>query len=109
MQFLATWKKEISGLADNLILRGGGEAGEQGSKGAEENGTKKSSKPYSILKLLNIVGTGQAIILNEVLRSLMKFVPGYARSVVEMPVAVNYAMPNSRQCKDVGVVQKIFR
>ncbi|MCC5611518.1 hypothetical protein LC612_33460 [Nostoc sp. CHAB 5834] len=42
-------------------------------------------------------------------RSLMKFAPGVTRSLVGMPVAVNYAMPNSRQCKDVRVVQKIFR
>ncbi|MCC5613761.1 hypothetical protein LC605_01430 [Nostoc sp. CHAB 5836] len=55
------------------------------------------------------VVTEQAKVQDEVLRSLMKFVPGYARSVVGMPVAVNYAMPNSRQCKDVRVVQKIFR
>ncbi|MDZ8135787.1 MAG: hypothetical protein RM049_10865 [Nostoc sp. DedQUE04] len=54
--------------------------------------------------LINSVGMGQAIVLDEVLRSLMKFAPGVTRSLVGMPVAVNYAMPNSRQCKDVQVV-----
>lgn len=44
------------------------------------NGTKKSSKLYRVsatdFKAINSVGTGQAIVLDEVLRSLMKFAPG---------------------------------
>jgi len=52
--------------------------------------------------------TGQAIVLDEVLRSLMKFARGVTARLVGMPATVNYAMPDSRQCKDVRVVQKIL-
>ncbi|AUB42387.1 hypothetical protein COO91_08515 [Nostoc flagelliforme CCNUN1] len=55
------------------------------------------------------MGTRQAIVLDEVLRSLIKFAPGVTARFVGMPAAVNYTVPNSRQCKDVRVVQKKFR
>ncbi|MCC5661739.1 transposase [Nostoc sp. XA010] len=58
------------------------------------NGTKKSSKLYRVsatdFKAINSVGTGQAIVLDEVLRSLMKFAPGVTARLVGMPAAVNY-------------------
>ncbi|MBW4455975.1 MAG: hypothetical protein KME55_26620 [Nostoc indistinguendum CM1-VF10] len=77
------------------------------------NGTKKSSKLYRVsatnFKAINSVATGQGIVLDEVLRSLIKFAADVTARLVGMPAAVNYTVPNSSQCKDVGVVQKIFR
>ncbi|MEH2444938.1 MAG: hypothetical protein V7K18_03895 [Nostoc sp.] len=50
----------------------------------------------------------QAIVLDEVLRSLMKFASSVTAALLPMPAAVNYTVPDSRQCKDVPVVQKIL-
>ena len=72
--------------------------------GSRLNGTKKSYSLYRVsttdFKAINSVGTGQAIVLDEVLRSLIKFASSVSAALLPMPAGVNYTVPSKNHFRN---------